>query len=103
MSDFNAVKMDLRSLSLIAGTNGSGKSLVLKLAWYSTFLLQHIKIQLTKDTLATVQEEVLDIATTYFAMTFAHPEQFSGFFNIKDDDEFSFDLILDEGKLTKVI
>jgi hypothetical protein len=95
-------KIEFGKLNIIAGTNGSGKSLLMKLAWYSTFLLQNMKIMLVTHNLQKVQDGMKEMASLYFKASFVRPEDISGYFSIRKEGEFNLNLALTKGELTYI-
>ncbi len=99
----NGVKMDialkLNELSMLTGMNNVGKSLILKLSWFSNFVLQYAKIALPTMTEDEVKEEMSTYVQICFPLTFTNPEEFSGHMQIKREGEYVFQLSFTKGEL----
>ena len=87
-------------LNLLAGMNGSGKTLVLKFAWFSGYVIQLYKILLIteKERTDTVFAELVQ---NVFDWTFDEPDDLNGTIGIQDEDRkiFNFNVTFKNGKL----
>ncbi len=100
-SDFK-MNMDIgfSRLNVLAGMNGSGKTLVLKFAWFSGYVIQLYKVLLLteKERTDTVFAELLQ---NVFDWTFDEPDDLNGTIGVQDEDGkiFNFNVTFKNGKL----
>jgi len=87
-------------LNVIAGMNGSGKSFIMKFAWFSSYALQLYKVALLLAP-STADESFKKELQSLFRYTFDQSEEITGTIMIHDKDEelFRFIVSFDKGVL----
>ena len=98
-TNFYEFEMNVNKLNILTGMNNSGKSLIMKIAWYSAFVLQHLYIFLTTHSMEKAKELLKKQAQFYFPLTFTQPEDFNGFFEIKAEGDYAFRMQFERGEL----
>ncbi len=83
--------IDFNELNILVGMNGSGKTLILKFAWFAGYLLQAYKVMLAVDP-KNSDRLFAEMVTKVFKWTFDEPQDMFGTISIEDKDheKFSF-------------
>jgi recombinational DNA repair ATPase RecF len=95
-----ALSMEFSSLNLFTGANGSGKSFIIKFAWYTSYMLQLYKVQLNINP-KTSEDFFAEHASKLFGYVFDNSEEISGWIQIRDKErrKLAFALELKNGEL----
>jgi len=100
--DFTHITMDLEftDLNVFTGRNGSGKSFIFKIAWFSSMALNIYKMMLLMQML-DLDEAFEKEVNTLFDLTFFESDELDGVIQLLDKEAkiFVFTLAMNSGKL----
>jgi hypothetical protein len=96
---FKGMELSTSNLSVLVGVNNSGKTLIMKTVWFATHMLQQFKIILMTQPKEGALKKLHEAVETFFPMTFTSPEMFSGYFQIKEEPDYVFQMKFNQGEL----
>jgi len=98
--EFNDFEVDFQKLAVLVGVNGSGKTMILKTAWFSSLALNIYKT-LALAGVPNIDEMFTNEVNAMFELTYHQSEELNGAIQISDRDLdiFEFSLITRNGKL----
>ncbi len=104
-SDFKMeMEVPLNKLNVLVGANGSGKTLMMKFAWFAGYMLQAYKVLLVVEPEKT-DELFAEMMQKVFRWTFDEPDDMFGSIAIRDKnlEKFNFSVVFKDGKMNHFV
>ncbi len=100
--DFNMdMEIEFNQLNVLVGMNGSGKTLIMKFAWFAGYMLQVYKVTMATENEKT-EEVFAGLMQNVFNWTFDETGDITGTISVHDKtkEKFNFNVTFEEGRLS---